>query len=174
MKKLLKGIGLTFLGLWLIGSFLPETTDSNSNPSVTPIEYPSGVLSEAAKSLPTQSPSQSPSSKPSSNTQSPATEPTSQVSVSQKNAIRRAQSYLNFSSFSRTGLIEQLEYEGFTTEESTFAVDSLAVDWNQQAANKGASYLEMTGFSRSGLIDQLMYEGFTEEQANFGATANGL
>src|SRR5690606_26353632 len=36
---------------------------------------------------------------------------------SQENAIRKAESYLDFMAFSRTGLIEQLEYEGFDTDE---------------------------------------------------------
>ena len=33
--------------------------------------------------------------------------------VSQKNAIRKAKSYLNYSAFSYQGLVKQLEYEKF-------------------------------------------------------------
>jgi hypothetical protein len=38
-------------------------------------------------------------------------------------AKEAAKSYLDYSSFSRDGLIEQLEYEGFTNEQAVFGVD---------------------------------------------------
>ncbi|WP_405160654.1 Ltp family lipoprotein [Nocardia sp. NBC_01499] len=93
------------------------------------------------------------------------------VNSSQGNAIRSAQQYLDYSAFSRSGLIHQLEYEGFSTADATFAVDSLNVDWNEQAAKSAKQYLEYTSFSRSGLIDQLVYEGFTRAQAEYGVNA---
>lgn len=40
---------------------------------------------------------------------------------------------------SRKGLIEQLEFEGYTTEDATFAVDYLNVDWKEQAEKKPKS-----------------------------------
>lgn len=95
-------------------------------------------------------------------------------SVSQSNARRKAESYLEFSAFSRSGLIEQLEFEGFSNGDATYGVDSLNTDWNQQAAAKAASYLEFSSFSRSGLIEQLLFEGFTPEQAEFGVNSTGL
>lgn len=76
--------------------------------------------------------------------------------------------------FSRSGLIDQLEYEEFTTEQATFGVDNITVDWNEQAALKAESYLDLMSFSRSSLITQLEYEGFTREQAEYGATAVGF
>ncbi|WP_280403079.1 Ltp family lipoprotein [Nocardia brasiliensis] len=93
------------------------------------------------------------------------------ITSSQRNAIRSAQQYLDYSAFSRSGLIHQLEYEGFSTADATFAVDSLKVDWNEQAAKSAKQYLEYTSFSRSGLIDQLVYEGFTRVQAEYGVNA---
>nr|WP_330181260.1 Ltp family lipoprotein [Nocardia sp. NBC_01503] len=51
-------------------------------------------------------------------------------------------------------------------------MDSLNVDWNEQAAKSAKQYLEYTSFSRSGLIDQLVYEGFTRAQAEYGANAS--
>jgi hypothetical protein len=95
------------------------------------------------------------------------------LTLAQEQAIGQAESYLNFAAFSRTGLIGQLEYEGFSTEDATFAVDNIVVDWNAQAAAAAESYLNTMSFSRSGLIDQLLYEGFTAEQAEFGVTAVG-
>lgn len=94
--------------------------------------------------------------------------------ASQKNAVRKANSYLDISGFSRSGLIKQLEYEGFTNEDSIYAIDKIAPDWNKQAEKKAKSYLDTSGFSRSGLIRQLEYEGFTNEQANYGANAMKL
>lgn len=89
-------------------------------------------------------------------------------------AVKKAQSYLEFTAFSRSGLIEQLAYEGFSTDQATHGVDSLTVDYSAQAAKKAKSYLEFTSFSRSGLIDQLIHEGFSAEQAAAGASAVGL
>lgn len=94
--------------------------------------------------------------------------------VSQRNAVRTAKDYLDYTAFSRTGLIRQLEEEGFSTDDATFAVDHIAVDWNEQAAKSAKDYLDYSGFSRSGLINQLEYEGFTPAQAAYGATAAGL
>ena len=48
--------------------------------------------------------------------------------VSQQSAVRSALDYLTISSFSRSKLIEQLKYEGFSTEDATIAVDSITVD----------------------------------------------
>lgn len=97
-----------------------------------------------------------------------------EMTVSQGNALDQASSYLSYTAFSRTGLIDQLEYEGYTNDDATFAVDHVTVDWMVQAEKKAASYLDYTSFSRSGLIDQLEYEGFTSEQAEHGVDSVGL
>lgn len=94
--------------------------------------------------------------------------------VAQQNALRSAESYLSFSAFSRTGLIGQLEFEGYSTEDATWAVDRVEVDWMEQAAKSAESYLQVSAFSRSGLIDQLVFEGFTREEAEYGVTQVGL
>lgn len=94
--------------------------------------------------------------------------------VSQKNAVRKAQSYLNTMAFSRSGLIKQLEFEGFPNEDAVYGVDHVSVDWNAQAVKKAKSYLDTMAFSRDGLIKQLEYEGFTHEQAVYGVEQNGL
>ena len=94
--------------------------------------------------------------------------------VSQKNAVRKAQSYLNTMAFSRNGLIKQLEFEGFPNEDAVYGVDHVSVDWNEQAVKKAKSYLDTMAFSRDGLIKQLEFEGFTYEQAVYGVEKNGL
>ena len=87
---------------------------------------------------------------------------------------RRKSSLESYSSFSRTGLIGQLQYEGFSLDDATYGTDAQNADWNEQAGKSGESYLEISAFSRSGLIDQLEFEGYTSEQAAYGADANGL
>jgi hypothetical protein len=67
-----------------------------------------------------------------------------------------------------------LVFEGFTADVAAVAVDSLNVDWFEQAAKSAESYLAYMAFSRQGLIDQLVFEGFSVEQAVYGATAVGL
>ncbi len=96
------------------------------------------------------------------------------MTVSQRNAVRNAESYVDVMGFSRQGLIDQLGFEGYSTEDATFAVDRIEVDWFEQAERVAESYLEVMGFSRQGLIDQLEFDGFTPEQAAHGANASGL
>jgi hypothetical protein len=91
------------------------------------------------------------------------------VSAGQENALAQAQDYLEFSAFSRVGLVEQLEYEGYSHADAVWAVDQLGVDWKEQAALKAAEYLEFSNFSKQGLIEQLVYEGFSQAQAEYGA-----
>ena len=96
------------------------------------------------------------------------------ATASQINAARKAKDYLDMSGFSRSGLISQLEYEGFSTADATFGADAQNANWNLQAARKAKDYLGMSGFSRDGLIGQLVYEGFSNSEARYGASANGL
>ncbi len=86
----------------------------------------------------------------------------------------KAADYLNYTSFSRKSLIDQLGFEGFTPDDAAYGVDALFVDWNDQAAKKAADYLKCTSFSHGGLVDQLVFEGFTQEQAEYGVGTTGL
>lgn len=93
----------------------------------------------------------------------------SSLTTGQTNALQSAKSYLDYSAFSHDGLISQLEYEGYSTEDSTYAADNCGADWNDQALKSALSYLDYSGFSYSGLIKQLEYEEFTTEQATYAA-----
>lgn len=94
--------------------------------------------------------------------------------ASKDNALKSAKSYLSHSAFSYSGLVKQLEYEGYPEEDATYAADNCGADWNEQAAKSAQSYLSHSSFSRSKLIDQLEYEGFTYSQATYGVEKNGL
>ncbi|QHD88079.1 hypothetical protein GR168_07635 [Gordonia sp. JH63] len=95
------------------------------------------------------------------------------LSSEQKNAVSKAEDYLSLSGFSKSGLIKQLEFEGFSNADATVAVDKLEsdgdVNWNEQAAKKAGEYQAVTPMSRQGLVQQLEFEGFTPEQAAYGA-----
>ena len=101
----------------------------------------------------------------------PTAKPTKELTVSQQNAVDKAADYLSYSAFSRSGLIKQLKYEGFSTTDATFGTDAQKANWNEQGAKKAADYLEDSSFSRSGLIKQLKYEGFSTKQATLGTDA---
>ncbi|MBX6751763.1 MAG: Ltp family lipoprotein [Micromonosporaceae bacterium] len=96
------------------------------------------------------------------------------ATVSQQQAIAAARSYLNVLPFSRSGLIDQLEFEGFSTADATFAVDQLDVDWKEQAVRMARNYLDVQAFSRSGLIHQLEFEGFSTAEATYGVDQLGV
>jgi hypothetical protein len=94
-----------------------------------------------------------------------------------RNAVRTAEDYLDgkHQTFSRQGLIKQLEYEKYDSEIAAKAIDGLQVDWKKQAAKCAQSYMdsELFSFSPGGLYDQLVHEGFTAEEAEFGVHAAG-
>ena len=91
----------------------------------------------------------------------------------QRNALRSAESYLAFSAFSHSKLIQQLEYEGYSNEEATYAADRCGANWCEQAAKSAEAYLKVSAFSQERLIQQLEYEGFSPTQAAYGAAKNG-
>lgn len=105
--------------------------------------------------------------------QEPTPGPTESTTMGQRNALSKAYDYLSIMAFSHSGLIKQLEYEGFTKDEATYGADNCGADWNEQAAKKAQDYMDIMSFSRQGLIDQLKYEGFTQSQAEYGVSAVG-
>jgi hypothetical protein len=96
------------------------------------------------------------------------------LTKAQEQAIGTAEDYLNSSHFSKSGLIDQLEYEGHSAKDAKFAVAHIKVNWNEQAAGAAEDYLNSSHFSRSGLIEQLKYEGYTQTQAVYGVNKAGL
>lgn len=102
-----------------------------------------------------------------------AATPPATATMGEQNALKTAHAYLDTMAFSYSGLIEQLEYEGYTHSEAVYGADHCGADWNEQAALSAASYLDVMSFSRSGLIEQLEYEGFTHAQAVYGVEQNG-
>ncbi len=80
-------------------------------------------------------------------------------------AMKEALGYLESGSFSKKGLIEQLEYDGYTKSQAQYAADHCGANWLEQAKKEVKSYLASSGYSRRGLIEQLEYDGYTAEEA---------
>lgn len=140
--------------------------------SDTPVETPATPdVTEAAD--PSPSPTETPEP-------TKTTEPKPSFTASQEQAIGAAKDYLDFSAFSRAGLIGQLSSKygsGFSKADATFAVNHITVNWNEQAVRSAKDYLSMTHFSRSGLIQQLSSKygsGYTVAQATYAANHVGL
>lgn len=104
----------------------------------------------------------------------PNTAADAEVSPGQRNALAKARDYLRYTAFSQRGLAKQLASDGFSLEESEFAVANVGAAWDEQAAKKAGDYLSYMAFSRKGLVNQLASDGFSEEEskqavANVGA-----
>lgn len=94
--------------------------------------------------------------------------------LSQKNAVEKAISYISLMPFSYEGLVEQLEYEKFSSEDAAYGATYCGADWYEQAVLAAENYLDLIPFSHDGLVEQLEYDGFTHEQAVHGVEENGL
>ena len=94
--------------------------------------------------------------------------------VGQKNALRSAEGYLKTMPFSKTGLIEQLKFSGFSIEDATYGANNSGADWKAQAVKAAEAYLKTMPFSKTRLIEQLEFSGYTHDQAVFGVLATGL
>lgn len=97
-----------------------------------------------------------------------------EMTAGQKNAMASAEQYLEYSAFSKSGLVKQLKFEKYPEKDAVWAVDHLDVNWNEQAALAAETYLDTSSFSREGLINQLKFEGYTPEQAAYGVKQAGL
>lgn len=170
MKKFLKWSGIVILGLIVLGLIFGEdeetTTVSNESEQISQTEnetVPTVIEEENKKENSVEIPREE---------QKEETNPS--LTLAQQNAIGTAQNYLDFTAFSKQGLIKQLEFDKFSNEDAKFAVENIKVDWNEQAVKSGKNYLDFTSFSRDGLIDQLLFDGFTKEQATFAVDQIGL
>ncbi|WP_339149026.1 MULTISPECIES: Ltp family lipoprotein [unclassified Sutcliffiella] len=47
--------------------------------------------------------------------------------MSQTQAVKMSKDYLNYTAFSRSGLIARLGYEGFSNADATYAVDEVGL-----------------------------------------------
>lgn len=111
-----------------------------------------------------------PSTRPASVPPAPAVAETPAETDAQKNAVRSAKNELDSGSFSRSELIEVLETMGFTAADAEYAVDTVKVDWTEQAAKRAEAALDFgsLAYSRSKLIELLKTMGFAAADAEYG------
>ncbi|WP_336152219.1 Ltp family lipoprotein [Acinetobacter sp. 99] len=177
MKTLFMWLGVIFFGLIIIGIFAgggsknaPSITSQSSTHSDDSEFY--REAQDAAKEAMIAA------AETDSAVATPAEESIS-LSGPQYHAARSAKQYLSMTGFSHKGLIQQLSSDygdGYSISDATAAVNSLNVDWNEQATRSARQYLEMTGFSCKGLIEQLSSsagDGYTVSQATYGAQQVG-
>jgi hypothetical protein len=157
---LIVGIGRAIASSSSSNNNLTADTTTASSPAVTTAATAKATAAATAKAVPA----------------APAG-PT--LTNQQQNAARSARQYLNFTGFSRQGLIDQLSSpyaDKYAVQDATIAVDSLNVDWNAEAVQSAKSYLKFTAFSCQGLIDQLdspYGDKYTVAQATYGAQQAG-
>lgn len=167
-NKIVKGVITGFFVLLLIGSFNSDSSKTASSTS----EPTQGQQATQPTTQPTNDTVKATSTPVAAQTKQTA--PAGNETTSQKNAVRKAKSYLSYSGFSRDGLVAQLEFEKFSNEDAVYGADNSGGNWNEEAAQKAKSYMDMQGYSRDGLIQQLLFEKFTQAQAEYGANAVGL
>lgn len=165
----------------LVSAFSPDSTETsntasqNTTPAVTqeaePTAQPETDAAQEQAVEPTKAPVNA-TNTPAAQTQQAA--PATGETVSQKNAVKKAKSYLNYTGFSRDGLVAQLEYDQFSNADAVYGADNAGGNWMEEAAQKAKAYMEYSAFSRGSLIEQLKYDKFTQEQAEYGANSVGL
>lgn len=94
----------------------------------------------------------------------------SKITKGQEQALRQAETYLNTMPFSKKGLVKQLKFEKFSTEDAEWAADNVKTDWDEQAVKAAVQYLDTMAFSEADLAAQLVHDGFTKKQAKHGAS----
>ena len=169
--KILLGIlAVPTVGLSIACAVPSEDTGSDTTNAERP------AAEAPAKAAAAEAPAKAPAAE-APEAKTPSTEKANPVPVltkAQEQAIGSAEDYLETMHFSRSGLIAQLKFEGFSKADATFAVNHIKVNWKEQAAGAAEDYLDSSHFSRSGLIAQLKFEGFTQAQAEYGVEKVGL
>lgn len=78
-----------------------------------------------------------------------------------------AKDYLEFAPLSRMKLYEILNSEEHPTTHVEIVVNTVQVDWNQNALNKAYNLLQVQGFSKREMMDQLAFEGYSTESIRY-------
>ena len=81
--------------------------------------------------------------------------------------IKTIKQYLKKLAFSEKSLIDQLVYDGYPKSEASEAIDSLDIDWNEQAVKWAKDFLDYYVVSNDRIYDLLEEEGFDDDQINY-------
>ena len=89
------------------------------------------------------------------------------VPTQYQEVIDDAKSFIEFGEYSYSGLIEILEFAGYSNDEAEFAALNCNADWNDEAVQCAEAYLDFKTMTKDELYRQLESEGFTKEQINY-------
>lgn len=105
--------------------------------------------------------------------EAPAAHAQPAVPVEYTSALKKAESYSSLMHMSKAGIYDQLtnEYgEQFAAEAAQYAVDTVQVDWNENALAKAKDYQKTMSMSPAAIHDQLTSaygEKFTAAEADY-------
>ena len=91
-------------------------------------------------------------------------------------AVTKAQTYVDTLSFSKEGLFDQLtseHAEKYSAEAAQYAVDTIVVDWNEEALEAAIAYQRDMAMSPEAIRDQLVHPNgnkFTQEEADYAVS----
>ena len=157
-------------------SYLQDSGFSR-NGLIEQLEYDGYTISDATTAVDSLNLGQSKSDKPKqSQTETVEFTPKNSADLTnpQKNAVRSAKDWIEYSAYSRNNLIETLsQSDGYTIRDATFAVDSLDINWAKQAKKAAKDWIEYSAYSRKNLIETLSQsDGYTINDA--AAAVDGL
>lgn len=94
---------------------------------------------------------------------------TASLTEEQQRAAEAARDQISYGPRSRAALIEYLTTERaegtFAESDVIIAINSLNIDWDQQATEQAEKSLRSMAYSRQALIDRLEYKGFSPDQS---------
>ena len=133
----------------------------------------SGNSTSSNKTTTTQGTTATTTKKDEPKAQAPAKPAEPAVPVEYKNALAKAQTYVDMMHFSKKGLYGQLTSdagEQFPAAAAQYAIDHVKADWNANALAKAKDYQEEMNMSKKAIYDQLVSsagEQFTASEAQY-------
>ena len=162
-----------------VASAVSAAGDASNVSSAQPddaLAAPSVAASDSGETVPTSVTAPGTSTDTTAPSSAPVVSAQVELPPDVQSAIESARAYLNYSSFSKKGLIHQLSSpagDGYDEAIAAKAVGQLNVDWNEQAVEAAKNYLSFSSFSKTDLIHQLESaagDQFTHEQAVYGVS----
>ena len=89
------------------------------------------------------------------------------VPMEYRQALKKAQSYINHMAFSEKDLRGQLQYHEFSTEAINYAMENIVVNYTDECVDKAQSYLDNLAMSEQDLRGQLQYHEFSNEDIEY-------
>ena len=85
----------------------------------------------------------------------------------EKNALAAAKLYLSSMPLSYQGVLDQLEFDGYTSSEAQYGADNCGASWKEQAVRSAETYLGTMPLSEKRLREQLSFDGYTDEEVEY-------